>query len=498
MDENTLPGGVTQTEGTDITTVTVIAGGTAVDVDGYKPSDDSGTLTGVVYEDTNGNGVQEPDEPGIAGVDVRVTDIEGGIQTLVTDSDGKYSTIVLAGETLVDIEQSDIDFGFVQTGGTDPTKVTVPVGDTVSDVDGFKPPVPGYVSIVKTVYGDDDPVSGHDNGASCGTIRATSQPILVDQDKSKDLPVTYCFEVTNTGETYLSEIDITDVTLGVGHDQLTLLNGPAPAGLAPGASLLYYYEVLATQSLTNIASVAAIPSDELGNYTGGTATPEGTSTAELVLIIDPPSGLKTVTASGNTGMQWQMVWINDSNANAPSVEVFDEIPVGTQFSPMPIGPFVSADGVYCESRGTSTTNGVFDNNCYYEAPSATYPRGRVIWAGVISADPGLTTEAAANNEVVIRFETVLDDPNLQNQSIENQGTSEWDFDNDGNFDLSVPTDNPMTPNGVPDSTIFMPNNAPTSIPTLSEWMLVLLSLLLLLVGLNQQKIKISRAHSNRS
>lgn len=354
----------------------------------------------------------------------------------------------------------------------------VPAGGSGSDVDGFKPPLSGDVRIIKTVYGDDDVTKGHDNGAGCGTERATSHAILVDQDKSKDMPVTYCFEVTNTGESYLANIEITDDTLGVQQNQLTLLNGPAPAGLEPGASLLYYYEVLATESLTNVASVTAVPSDPQGHPTGGTVTSEGTSTAKLSLIIDPPTATKTVDSEGLTGMKWQMVWINDSDIAAPGVTVFDEVPVGTHYSPMPAGNFVSASGVYCEVRGASTTNAAFDDNCYFEQPSAAYPRGRVIWKGTVASDPGLYTEDTANNEVVIRFISVLDNPNLPNQEITNQADSEWDFDNDGTPDISVPTDNPDTAPGQ-DGTTF---NPASNIPTLSEWMLIMLSLLLLLVG----------------
>ena len=476
IDESTLPGGSTQTVGTDVTTVNVPAGGIAVDLDGFKPADNNGLLTGVVYEDTNGNGVQDADEPGIAGVNVTVTDSEGNIQTLVTDAEGKYRATVPAGSTLVDIEQSDIAYGYVRTEGTDPTTVIVPAGGEGTDVDGFKPPLPGLVQIIKTAYGDDDVTIGHDEGAGCGTPRAQSQIILVDQDKSKDMPVTYCFEVTNIGDSYLTDINITDETLGVTHAELSLLNGPAPAGLAPGASLFYFYQMLATESLTNVASVSAVPSDENGKPTGGPVSSEGTSSAKVTLIIDPPSGLKTVTASGAVGMEWQMVWINDSDVAAPGVTVFDEVPVGTHFEAMPAGDFVSASGVYCEARGTSTTTAANDDNCFYEAPSGAYPRGRVIWKGIISADTGKHTEDEADNEVVIRFVSVLDNPTLPDQEIVNQGDSEWDFDNDGESDTEVKTESPEEDGG---ETVFVPANP---IPTLSEWMLMLLVLLLLISG----------------
>jgi len=130
-------------------------------------------------------------------------------------------------------------------------------------------------------------------------------------------------------------------------------------------------------------------------------------------------------------MQWQMVWINSSTIAAPDVFVFDAIPEGTHFEAMSAGAFVSASGVYCEARGTSSTNIAHNDNCYYEAPSSTYPRGRVIWKGTVASDAGLNTEETANNEVVIRFISVLDNPTLANQEIKNQAYSEWDYNHDG-------------------------------------------------------------------
>jgi len=80
---------------------------------------------------------------------------------------------------------------------------------------------------------------------------------------------------------------------------------------------------------------------------------------------------------------------------------------------------------------------------------------------------------------VIRFVSVLDNPNLPNQEIGNQGHSEWDFNNDGTPEARILTDNPETADGEPDETKFKPAS---NIPTLSEWMLMMLALLLLLTG----------------
>ena len=63
---------LTRSSALDPTTVNVPAGGSASDVDGYQPP--AGTVSGHIYEDTNGNGTQDPGEPDLAGVDVVITE----------------------------------------------------------------------------------------------------------------------------------------------------------------------------------------------------------------------------------------------------------------------------------------------------------------------------------------------------------------------------------------------------------------------------------------
>ncbi len=104
-----------------------------------------GGLTGRVYLDANGSGAQDPGEPGLAGVDVEITDSQAGVQTVTTDGNGDYQAAVPAGSTTVDVDESTLPAGAVQTEGSDPTVVAVPAGGTVSDVDGYQ--VQGLVSV---------------------------------------------------------------------------------------------------------------------------------------------------------------------------------------------------------------------------------------------------------------------------------------------------------------------------------------------------------------
>ena len=52
-----------------------------------------------MFEDVNANGVQDPGEPGIEGVDVVITDSNGETFTLTTDQTGMYMAEVPPGPT---------------------------------------------------------------------------------------------------------------------------------------------------------------------------------------------------------------------------------------------------------------------------------------------------------------------------------------------------------------------------------------------------------------
>ncbi len=86
-----------------------------------------GTITGHVFEDTDGDGTQDAGEPDLAGVDVTLTPSSGGPITVTTDANGDYSTTVPSGD--VDADVTD-PANSVLTTGNDPQTVTVPAGGT--------------------------------------------------------------------------------------------------------------------------------------------------------------------------------------------------------------------------------------------------------------------------------------------------------------------------------------------------------------------------------
>ena len=58
---------------------------------------------------------------------------------MTTNAAGLYSAVVPAGPAVTDIVESTLPPGVKQTAGVDPTTLSVPVGGTATDSDGFQP-----------------------------------------------------------------------------------------------------------------------------------------------------------------------------------------------------------------------------------------------------------------------------------------------------------------------------------------------------------------------
>ncbi|UJS26611.1 IPTL-CTERM sorting domain-containing protein [Thiothrix winogradskyi] len=461
-----------------------------------------GSLSGQVLLDADNDGDLADPDNGLVGITMQLFSDPNGdgnpddgasVGSVLTDETGRYVfTNVLAGNWVVVATDKP---GHVSTADLAmpndnriPVVVDVVDGSSVCRLPDGKTTCTGLnfldaqlnsgILLQKTAY------QGHDAGAKCGTEQAKTEMTLVDLDKDKRENVTYCFEITNTGDNWLAQVALLDETLGLSADKLKPL-GSVPALLAPlskdaNARIRYYYEHVITAGIVNKASVTAKPAQPDGTLLGDALDASSQSSVNVRFVFDPPTALKTVTATGEQVMLWQMVWINSSSDTVAGVEIYDGVPEGTYYAAMEAGAHVSADGVYCETRGTSRTD-----ICRYEAPSKEFPRGRVFWKGSIGADLGNTTEETATNEVVIRFYSVLNQVGEQ-QTIENQASSSWDMNGDGKPEYAdVRTDNNNTDQSGDSTSISI--GAPTQIPTLGEWALWMLSLLMLLVAFGYRR-----------
>ena len=156
-------------------------------------------------------------------------------------------------------------------------------------------------------------------------------------------------------------------------------------------------------------------------------------------LFDPPMGIKTFDETGLPILRWTMVWINDSNVVGIAARVSDPIPAGTTYLavgassgyPIPTGaPSGSSTlGISCtpDASSSSTTTTL----CYYEGPSTTYPRGRIIWEGTLGPDLGATDAASADNEISISFNLSV---GTGITSVRNTATIDSDLNGDGDVD----------------------------------------------------------------
>ena len=96
---------------------------------------------------------------------------------------------------------------------------------------------------------------GHDDGLGCSLGEGRDSIYTVVGEH-----LTYCFAVTNTGNTYLDRAQIIDDYLGV------TLN--ISQTLAPGGSMILHANTIAQEDIVNIANVIGLPSDASGIPTG--------------------------------------------------------------------------------------------------------------------------------------------------------------------------------------------------------------------------------------
>lgn len=174
-----FPLNVVQREGTDPTTVTAVAGqSVSAGNDGYYLD---ATVTGLVYRDVNGNGIQDGSEPGLANLKVRVTDSNGVAQQVITNASGVWSASVPPGETIADVLELDADFpdGGVRREGSDPSTVVAIAGSTVdAGNDGYYFPATLAGRVVLDTNGN-SLVDGTEGGIANIDVQITDSNLVV-------------------------------------------------------------------------------------------------------------------------------------------------------------------------------------------------------------------------------------------------------------------------------------------------------------------------------
>jgi LPXTG-site transpeptidase (sortase) family protein len=315
--------------------------------------------------------------------------------TNVTVSDPQVS--VSGGPTTLDV------------GETDNTTFTGSYTITQADIDAGQ--------FVNTATADSDE-SGPDTDQETTNL-AQSASLTVEKSSTTaglDTPaiVTYNYLVTNTGNVTITGLSLSDDN---DEDDLNCALSVIPVGSTTTCTATHDF----TQAELDANGSPVAGSGFLSNSVTASSNeaPDATDSLEIPItyIFDPPYGIKTFDAAGLPVLEWTMVWINNANSAALDVIITDPIPAGTTYRPGTIS---------CDARGSSIPAPV---TCTYDGFTNS-----IRWEGSIGPDLGATSEADADNEVVITFQVDIPSNVV---SAENTAVLDADLNRNGVIDPST-------------------------------------------------------------
>jgi uncharacterized repeat protein (TIGR01451 family) len=304
------------------------------------------TIGDRVWIDLDLDGIQDSGEPGLSGVTVQLWIDDNGdgtpdtqVNSTTTNSTGGYQFtlgsvqsgkqyivkfVLPSGRTFTtanagsdDNLDSDANITSGLTSGFNLTP-----GTTNNSIDaGVKPNA--SLDIEKSVY------KGHNNGTTC--------PGQENINATNGEQITYCFVITNTGETYVNNISLTDALLGLNINiTTTSLSGQT---LAPGGKVTYAVQTTfkATwltsdadnnaTTATNSASISGQPSSATGNALSGYPAVTDTNTATVTSkplstigdVVWQDSNENGIQDTGEPGLPGYRVelWVDSNNDGTP-------------------------------------------------------------------------------------------------------------------------------------------------------------------------------------
>ena len=134
---------------------------------------------------------------------------------------------------------------------------------------------------------------GHDEGASC----PGSGSVTVDEGTA----ATVCFELTNQGDTWLTEFELRDPVLDLETGDLTVVYGDIDRPIEPGASIMLAAEIVPVRDLRARTTVSASAVDE-----DGTPLDERPVQTTVGLAIDTadPGGIPTFAQGFSASLEF--------------------------------------------------------------------------------------------------------------------------------------------------------------------------------------------------
>jgi len=446
VDENTLPPGLVPGAHFANPSVPFLVppGGDVTDINfGYLPEPGTVLIGDTVWQDDDGNSVQDASESGIAGVTVNLVDAgadalcgtadDATLATATTDALGRYYFNPAPGTYCADVtDTAGVLIGYKLTGGTDPHgPITLGDRGVYLDADfGYKP----TPTIGDTVWLDEDGNGAEDAGEPgiqgvtvdlvdaggdglCGTADDTVvDTATTDADGfylfTDLVPGTYCADVTDTGNVLFSHqlTGGTDphgpVTLGpstiyldadFGYEPVTRIEGTVfhdmegdgvmgagDAGVSGVAVCLYNPADLAnpiTCTTTDANGAYAFVDLPLGTYVVTSETPASLNMAE-------PSTPTQRTVDGPLGGVTGV----DFGFATPALTVQKQL--GTALGDIEVGDLVTFTITIENVGGVPFTKvpladtfdpAVLDFVSASPAPSGQAPAGTLTWDNLASA-----------------------------------------------------------------------------------------------------------------
>lgn len=342
---------------------------TAEDVTVLAPG--TGIASGLVYQDLNGNGVYDAgsDVP-LAGVAVTIIDSAATMYVVYTDADGRFSRVVVAGATIVDVDDGSLPSPMVLTtgaDGVDPSTVTVPDGGLATRNTGFVAASGALGGVVGVVWQDTDLGGDQDAGEA---VLPGVQVTLRDAVSNAVVATAY----TNiTGQYSFPSVPAGNYTVDVVSPQgyfVTTGNDPAGVSVSAGGTASANFGVAPGQTISgqvfkDDGAAGGTAADGLRN--GAEA---GTNAGGLnVVIVDGANvvlAVASVSAAGNwsalvpAGSGYRAYVTTASPAAGATAPPAVVLPAGWVVTKENVGGVVDAtgDGVLSGLNATANLAGV--------------------------------------------------------------------------------------------------------------------------------------------
>jgi len=303
-----------------------------------------------VWEDTDGDGIQDPEEPAIPNVTVKLYDASGTLLgTATTDSSGHYyfgganntGGVTLSSNTNYELRINLADTSLV---GKVPTTKGAG-GNGAIDSDGDNGALhAGYSTIQLTTSSSNDhnfdfgflpvapaiTVEKHTNGFDADTV-GTAVVLNVGD------AITWEYNVTNTGNEDLTSLVLTDDKEGtITCPSTTLAVGASVICTQPGTAVLGNYANIAEANATGATSGTpvtdtdpshyTVPAVSLGSWTGNVSketTQDGTGDVNLVGVT-----IKLFTDPNGDGNPDDGVLVGTTTTDANGNYVFNNLAFG--------------------------------------------------------------------------------------------------------------------------------------------------------------------------